>query len=191
MLLILCSALSCKVKHDHELDQLNFIKDSLSTQNYMLINSLRSTYHYGFDRINPSARLINEVFDTLSPNQIFSETHTLIFYYSNYACSPCLDRELTLLRSESDSISESKLIIIGAVSSMRSIAAVIRNFNFRCKLYQLDGMTGLIGDQPYMKESMFLLVNQEGRIQTLLVPPKNDDETIMLFFKAVNRHFLK
>jgi hypothetical protein len=188
---ILLSFFSCQKIRDYKLARIKSVNDSLSLQNLILSNSLRSNYLYGFDHLNPRTFLINEKFDTVKFTSIFIEPYTLVFYYSNYACSPCLERELQLLRSENDSIAESRLCIVGATTSMRSIAAVIRNYNFQCRLFQLEGRHGIFDNQPFMQESMFLLVNKEGIIETLLVPPKNDDQTIGLFFSFVNAHFLK
>jgi hypothetical protein len=144
----------------------------------------------GFNRLNPESLLVGENFDTVSITQTFAEPFTLIFYYSNYACSPCLERELNWLRLENDSIPDANIYIIGATSSMRSLAAVIRTYRFHCRLFQFVGMDGIIEGHPFLKESMFLVINKEGTIHSVLVPPKNDDETIKLFFRSINTRYL-
>ncbi|TSA37963.1 MAG: hypothetical protein D4R64_04480 [Porphyromonadaceae bacterium] len=93
-LLIILALFSCQTINDHESARLKSVNDSLSLQNLLLSNSLRTNYLLGFDSLNPKALLINEKFDTVQINSAFSEPFTLVFYYSNYACSPCLDRGL-------------------------------------------------------------------------------------------------
>jgi hypothetical protein len=188
--LIIFLFFSCRQGPDIKLAGIKYVNDSLIARNMELTNALWSNYILGFDQINPALRLIKEDFDTIGLDSAFTEPYTLVFYYSNYACSPCLDRELKLLRLESDSIPGSRMCIIGATSSMRSIAAVIRNYNFHCRVFQLEGMNGIINNKPFLKESMFLLIDNKGQIQSLLVPPKNDDQTISLFFSFLNAHFL-
>jgi len=91
---VFLSFFSCQRIKDFKSARLVSVNDSLSLQNLLLSNSLRTNYLLGFDSLNPKALLINEKFDTVQINSAFSEPYTLVFYYSNYACSPCLDRGL-------------------------------------------------------------------------------------------------
>jgi hypothetical protein len=187
---VILSFVSCQKLVNIEIAQLKTTVDSLIVQNNQLSNSLRCNYILGFNQINPNAKLINEEFDTVDILNVFGEPYTLVFYYSNYACSPCLDRELIFLRSQADSIKNSELCIIGATRSMRSIAAVIRNYDFQCNLYQLEGVTGLVSGFPFMQESVFLIVDSHCIIRALLVPPKNDEQTLQMFFNFIKSKFL-
>lgn len=118
---------------------------------------------------------------------VFPESNTLIYCFSENMCDECIYQDLSELYEIQKDIGKNNVLLLPAYGTDRTNQIILRNkfSNFRYINIPVDSITFPFHRGNGMEQRFFVFTDESGRIRSLFFPKKNRQGLTHIYLNSV------
>lgn len=140
--------------------------------------------------IDSLADVINLNNDTIPLVQVLSTKPTLVFFFSKLACPPCINHELTNLKSKETIFGVNNTLIITDFDNHRDIVMFCKINEIKYAMYILNNkdINSLLFSKPYLS---YFILSKEMKMREVFLVDKDSPELTSSYLETVSYKYFK